>query len=100
MKPPLLFACLLLHVLALACASAPATASALATAKLAPSSPTGGLSDAERHACRCRPQSDYRKVWPQGTMLWGTKRDWNTEKQTEARSSVLVSADLAPLRLA
>jgi hypothetical protein len=33
-------------------------------------------------------------------MLWGTKRDWNTEKVAPELSSVLVSADLSPLRQA
>lgn len=89
-----LLVCLLLQLPALA------QAGASAPAKPSASRPAGGVSDAERYARRCQSQSAYRAVRPQGTMLWGTKRDWNTEKRTEERSSVLVSADLAPLRLA
>jgi hypothetical protein len=47
---------------------------------------------AERYARRCQSQSVQRIARPQGTMLWGTKRDWGTEKVTEERSSVLVSS--------
>ncbi|WP_375765742.1 ADYC domain-containing protein [Archangium gephyra] len=62
--------------------------------------PASGMSEAERYARRCQSQAAYRIARPQGTMLWGTKRDWDTEKVTEERSSVLVSAELAPLRQA
>ncbi|RKH43615.1 hypothetical protein D7X12_12880 [Corallococcus sicarius] len=80
-------ACLLLQVPALAQAGAPA-------------SPKPGVSDVERYARRCQPQSAQRIARPQGTMLWGTRRDWNTEKASGEHESVLVSADLAPLRRA
>ncbi|WP_164016778.1 ADYC domain-containing protein [Pyxidicoccus trucidator] len=93
MKKSLLI-CLLLQLPVLAHATAPASP------KPAPARPAGVVSDAERYARRCQSQSGYRIVRPQGTMLWGTKRDWNTEKRTEERSSVLVSTDLAPLRWA
>jgi hypothetical protein len=36
---------------------------------------------------------------PQGTMLWGTKGDWDGVEQAEENRSVLVSADLESLRL-
>jgi hypothetical protein len=58
------------------------------------------LSDTERYAKRCQSRSPMRTAKPQGTMLWGTKRDWATEKVTEERTSVLVSADLERLRQA
>ncbi|MFP2928549.1 ADYC domain-containing protein [Pyxidicoccus sp. 3LG] len=58
------------------------------------------MPDAERYARRCQPHSPQRTAKPQGTMLWGTRRDWDAEKSTEERTSVLVSADLAPPRLA
>jgi hypothetical protein len=93
MKTSLLL-CLFLHLPLLAQAAAPAPT------KPAPSRPAAVLTDAERHARRCQSQSGYRIVRPQGTMLWGTKRDWNTEKRAEEHRSVLVSADLAPLRKA
>lgn len=89
-----LLACLFLHVPVVACASAPATP------KPAASRPAGVVSDAERYARRCQSQGGYRGGRPQGTMLWGTKRAWNTEKTAPEFNSVLVSADLAPLRQA
>ncbi|MDY7227612.1 ADYC domain-containing protein [Hyalangium rubrum] len=58
------------------------------------------LSDAERYAKRCQSQSAHRIAKPQGTMLWGTKRSWDTEKLAPELSSVLVSAALEPLRQA
>jgi hypothetical protein len=54
----------------------------------------------ERYARRCQFQAPHRTVKPQGTMLWGTRRSWDTEKPAPELSSVLVSADLAPLRQA
>ncbi|WNG15367.1 ADYC domain-containing protein [Cystobacter fuscus] len=78
--------CLLLQLPAWAWAGAPASATP--------------VHEAERYARRCQSQAAYRIARPQGTMLWGTKRDWDTEKATEERSSVLVSADLSPLRQA
>ncbi|RKH05106.1 hypothetical protein D7V97_24500 [Corallococcus sp. CA053C] len=60
-------------------------------------SPKPGVSDVERYARRCQSQSAQRIARPQGTMLWGTRRDWNTEEAHGEHSSVLVSADLAPL---
>lgn len=89
-----LLACLLLQFPLLASASAPATP------KPAASRPAGVVSDTERYARRCQSQGGYRIGRPQGTMLWGTKRDWNTEKPAPELKSVLVSADLAPLRQA
>jgi len=54
----------------------------------------------DRYAKRCLSQVPQRSAKPQGTMLWGTKRSWDTEKKTEERSSVLVSASLEPLKQA
>ncbi|WNG23776.1 hypothetical protein F0U62_06855 [Cystobacter fuscus] len=65
-----------------------------------PTSAAAPLSEAERYARRCQSQSPHRTVKPQGTMLWGTRRDWDIEKVTDERTSVLVSADLAPLKQA
>lgn len=65
----------------------------------APSSPKR-MPDAERYARRCLAQAPLRTVKPQGTLLWGTKRDWDVEKKSDERASVLVSVDLAPLRQA
>jgi len=59
-----------------------------------------GVSEAERYARRCQPPSVHRIARPQGTMLWGTRRDWDTEKATEERTSVLVSVGLETLRQA
>jgi hypothetical protein len=92
------------HLLALLFLQLPALASASApSAKPAAVKSTGTVavvSDAERYARRCQTQSPHRIGRPQGTMLWGTKRSWDTEKTAEERGSVLVSADLAPLRKA
>jgi ADYC domain len=58
------------------------------------------MPEAERYARRCQSQAPHRMVKPQGTMLWGTRRDWDTEKVAGEFSSVLVSAGLEPLRQA
>jgi hypothetical protein len=56
--------------------------------------------DAARYERRCQSPAPLRTVKPQGSMLWGTRRDWNTEKGADERGSVLVSASLAaPLAL-
>jgi hypothetical protein len=89
-----LLACLLLLFPLLAQGGAPASA------KPTSSRAAAVLSDAERHARRCQSQSTQRIGRPQGTMLWGTKRDWDTEKVAEERSSVLVSVNLGPPRRA
>lgn len=89
-----LLVCLFLQLPTLARAGAPAAT------KPVPSKPAGAVSEAERYARRCQSQAAYRIARPQGTMLWGTKRDWDTEKKTEERSSVLVSAALSPPRRA
>ncbi|KFA87323.1 ADYC domain-containing protein [Archangium violaceum] len=65
-----------------------------------PASVAAPVAEAERYARRCQSQSLHRTVKPQGTMLWGTRRDWDTEKVADERSSVLVSVGLEPLRLA
>jgi ADYC domain len=67
---------------------------------LFPALAQAGLSEAERYARRCQSQSVHRIARPQGTMLWGTKRDWDTEKVAGERNSVLVSVELASLRQA
>jgi len=82
------------YLLAWMCLQLPLLAQAAAPGAAKP------VPDAERYARRCQFQAPHRTVKPQGTMLWGTRRDWDTEKRTDERSSVLVSADLAPLRQA
>ncbi|MFL5344483.1 MAG: ADYC domain-containing protein [Hyalangium sp.] len=108
----LLFACLFFQFPSLACAATPASAKPAASGpvsvaaetsapnKPALSKPAAAVSDAERYARRCQSQAAHRWTKPQGTMLWGTKRSWDTEKVAEERSSVLVSAELSPLRQA
>jgi len=56
------------------------------------------LSDADRYARRCKGQAPQRTGHMQGTMLWGTRRDWDTEKPTKDPNSVLVSVGLDSLR--
>jgi hypothetical protein len=75
----ILLACMFIQSATLAHAAPPATAKA------------------DRYAKRCLSQAPQRTAKPQGTMLWGTKRSWDTEKVAEERSSVLVSASLEPL---
>lgn len=83
------------YLLAWMCLQLPLLAQAAAPAFAKP------VPEAARYARRClSSQEVHRTVKPQGTMLWGTKRDWDTEKNTDERSSVLVSADLASLRQA
>ena len=55
--------------------------------------------DAERYARRCQGQSITRNVWPQGTMLWGTRRGWGARENPDEQRSVLVSAELTPVRV-
>ncbi|SEU33204.1 ADYC domain-containing protein [Stigmatella erecta] len=65
--------------------------------------PAGGSPPApgtERYERRCQSRAPQRTVKPQGTLLWGTRRDWDTSKAADERSSVLVSASLEPLRQA
>lgn len=63
-----------------------------------PAGAVAPLSDAERYARRCQPRAPQRYINPQGTMLWGTRRDWDTEKPSAELNSVLVSMDLDSLR--
>jgi hypothetical protein len=56
------------------------------------------MSEADRYARRCRPRAPLREHNPQGTMLWGTRRGWDTEKVAAERSSVLVSVALDAVR--
>jgi hypothetical protein len=67
-----------------------------------PSPAAGGPSGpgAERYERRCQSRAPQRTVKPQGTLLWGTRRDWEAGKASDERSSVLVSASLEPLRQA
>ncbi|HEX5746629.1 MAG TPA: ADYC domain-containing protein [Archangium sp.] len=83
------------YLLAWLCLQLPVLAHAESTgsASVAPS-------EAERYARRCQSQTRQRTVKPQGTMLWGTRRSWDTEKMAPERSSVLVSASLTPVLLA
>ncbi|KFE63023.1 ADYC domain-containing protein [Hyalangium minutum] len=85
-----LMAGLCLHLSAVAYAAPPPSAKAVA--KAAP------LSDAERYARRCQPRSPTRERNPQGTMLWGSRRDWDTEKVAPETRSVLVSVALSPVK--
>jgi hypothetical protein len=91
-----LLACLVLQFSALAHAAAPAAVKPMRPKQV---SAVTGVSDAERYSRRCQSsQSALRIARPQGSMLWGTKRDWDTEKVADERRSVLVSVDLAPPR--
>ncbi|MFL5357692.1 ADYC domain-containing protein [Archangium sp.] len=92
-----LLACVVLLLSALAHAAAPVVEK---TARPRSVSAATGASDAERYSRRCQSQAAHRIARPQGTMLWGTRRDWDTEKVADERGSVLVSADLAPPRRA
>lgn len=60
----------------------------------------GAPSEAERYARRCQSLAGQRIAKPQGTMLWGTKRSWDTEKSSPESNSVLTSMALEPLRQA
>ncbi len=90
-----LLAFLVLQLSALAHAAAPATKK---PTRPKPVSATTTVPDAERYSRRCQSQAVHRIARPQGTMLWGTRRDWDTEKVTDEHTSVLVSVDLAPRR--
>lgn len=90
-----LLACLVLQLSALAHAATPGGVKPSRPKRV---STATVVSDAERYARRCQTQSPHRIARPQGTMLWGTKRSWDTEKLADERSSVLVSVDLAPRR--
>src|SRR5687767_5311605 len=57
-------------------------------------------SSAERYARRCLPRAPNREQWPNGTLLWATKRGWGARPVADERSSVLVSVDLEPSRRA
>jgi hypothetical protein len=92
-----LLACLVLQFSALVHAAAPAVVKPARPKQVRAATV---LPDAERYSRRCQSQSAHRIARPQGTMLWGTKRDWDTEKVADERSSVLVSADLARPRRA
>jgi ADYC domain-containing protein len=56
------------------------------------------LSDTERYARRCQPRAHLRERNPQGIMLWGMRRDWDTERVAPETSSVLISVALAPMK--
>jgi len=90
-----LFAGLCLQLTAVAHAATPPV-SKPASAK--PAAGAAPLSDAERYARRCKPRAPLREHGSQGTMLWGIRRDWDTEKVAEERTSVLVSVALSPVR--
>ncbi len=92
-----LLAWMLLQNAALAHAAEPA---AVKSTSPKPASAAAPLSEAERYARRCLTQAPLRTTKPQGSMLWGTKRAWDTEKVAEERGSVLVSAGLASPRQA
>jgi len=92
-----LLACLVLQFSALAHATPP-TAGKPAHPKHVSEAPV--LPDAERYSRRCQSQAPHRIAKPQSTMLWGTRRSWDTEKVADERSSVLVSVDLTSPRRA
>jgi hypothetical protein len=92
-----LLACLFLQSVSLAHAAPPGSAK---PGRSKPASVATRLSESERYAKRCLSQAPQRTSKPQGTMLWGTRRSWDTEKLAEERSSVLVSADLESPRQA
>ncbi|QRK11263.1 hypothetical protein JQX13_15005 [Archangium violaceum] len=57
------------------------------------------VSETERYARRCQSHAPDRGNKPQGTLLWGTRKEWSARHQGDERRSVLVSVDLeAPLR--
>jgi hypothetical protein len=56
------------------------------------------LSEADRYARRCQPHAPNRERGPNGTMLWGSRRSWDTEKVTPETSNVLVSVALSPVK--
>ena len=59
--------------------------------------PEAPVSTGKQRARPCqRPGSNERYIWPQGTLLWGTRR----KVEKEEMSSVLVSVDLGSLQLA
>ncbi len=90
-----LLACLVLQFSVLAHAAAPAAGKPSRSKRVSASTV---VSDAERYSRRCQTQSPHRIARPQGTMLWGSRRSWDTEKVAEEHSSVLVSVDLASPR--
>jgi len=92
-----LLACLVLQFSALAHAATPP---AVKSARPKRVSEAAVVPDAERYARRCQSQAPHRIARPQSTMLWGTKRSWDTEKVADERSSVLVSVDLTSPRRA
>ncbi len=77
-----------------------AHAAATAPTPERPKTTAAPLSDAERYARRCQPQGAQRTGHLNGTLLWGTRRDWDSERRVEEGRSVLVSADLASPRQA
>jgi hypothetical protein len=90
-----LLAGLCLQLTAVAHAAPPPASKAVKAKPVAAPAP---LSEAERDAKRCQPRAPLREHNPQGTMLWGSRRGWDTEKVAEERSSVLVSVALEPVR--
>ncbi len=85
------------YLLAWMCLQLPALAHA---ERPRPASAAAPVPEAGRYERRCQTQAPHRMVKPQGTMLWGTRRDWDTEKVAGESSSVLVSVGLKPLRQA
>ncbi|HEX8821623.1 MAG TPA: ADYC domain-containing protein [Archangium sp.] len=85
------------YLLALMCLQLPVLAHA---ERPSPASVAAPVNQPERYARRCQSQASQRTVKPQGTMLWGTRRSWDTEKVADERSSVLVSVGLEPLQSA
>ncbi|MFL5348184.1 MAG: ADYC domain-containing protein [Hyalangium sp.] len=70
----------------------------LTTPVLAGSPSSAHAAEPAHYAQRCQSHSPDRKHGPQGTMLWGTRRTWSSQQESDERRSVLVSVDLtAPL---
>jgi hypothetical protein len=49
---------------------------------------------ADRYAGMCQPEARSRIYNPQGTMLWGTRQDWDPAAAPDERQSVMVSVGL------
>ncbi|HEX8434581.1 ADYC domain-containing protein [Archangium sp.] len=72
--------------------------SAATPRKSSPGQAVAPATEAERYALRCQGRAPNRDVWPQGTMLWGTRRGWGDRQEPDERRGVLVSVDLLPVK--
>lgn len=78
-------------------ASVPAT---IPTSGAQPGSVVASMTVIDRYALRCRGNAPERTGKIQGTELWGTKRTWDAEQQTDERHSVLTFIDGEAVRKA